>query len=94
MNLSLGKYGIENLLTCRLSFLNRPCVHLLIIAFTLSLTTVNFVFDDAIAEEKPLTKAEQLEQLKKTTGLKGKKLREHIQRMQEAPPVEDEKLQA
>ena len=95
MNLSHRKYCRVRLSPLFFKFSNRPRFHLFLIVASLFLSTANSALADAKAEEKPATtKAEQLKQLKKATGLKGKKLREHIQRMQEAPQVEDEKLQA
>lgn len=42
----------------------------------------------------PLSKKERLKQLQKDTGLKGKKLKQHLQLMREAPPYDNEELQA
>jgi predicted Zn-dependent protease len=47
------------------------------------------------AESKlPKSKAEQVEWLEESTGLKGKALKRHIALMQEAQPYDDDKLQA
>jgi len=52
-----------------------------------------FSHGQALGDEKKDTKA-KLEQLEKQTGLKGKALRNHINLMRQAPPYEDDKIQA
>jgi predicted Zn-dependent protease len=47
-----------------------------------------------VETEAPLSAEEKFEKWKKSTGLKGNKLKRHIALLQEAPPYEDEKLQA
>lgn len=92
MNLSLSKCSSKPLGNCSLSLL---AIRAGFVVIALLLSQVSIVLAETKVDEKPeLTKSERLKELQKATGLKGKKLREHIQRMQEAPPVEDAALQA
>lgn len=47
-----------------------------------------------IALDKPLSKKEQRKLLQKETGLKGKKLSNHLKILSESPPYDDDELQA
>lgn len=60
------------------------------------LMALNFCVANAqsVPASEPLSKREQLKILEKETGLKGKKLRNHLAVLAESPPYDDDKIQA
>ena len=97
MALLLAKYWEELNVRCfskpGISFGCRLIV--VVLAMLLSQASIAQSDSDSEPSEAPAqTKAEKLKELKKTTGLKGKKLREHLKLLQDSPPVDDEALQA
>lgn len=66
----------------------------LVLLMTLFLAMPSPSIADNGSSQKPLSNKEKLKALQKETGLKGKKLRNHLQLLRESPPYDDADLQA